>query len=208
MASKKEGAAVQGRPPKKDTGASNQKRDTSNIVTLSPSKGKLGGGDGGAQDPNYRPVVIVKTDGLYDMTIEVQGHLLDKGLYQRAGKIVRPSLIKVKDQYGNEILLPGIETVNVHQLRLAAVRHIDFVKMVKGELKPAKYNLEAGQALLTLSGDDLKFPILRAITNTPLVFDDGRVLHTPGFDEASGIYFDPSGTRFPAIPDSQPRTMR
>jgi hypothetical protein len=41
---------------------------------------------------------------------------------------------------------------------------------------------------------------LAAITTGPVLRPDGTVLDTPGFDQQTGILFDPRGTYFPSIP--------
>jgi putative DNA primase/helicase len=52
--------------------------------------------------------------------------------------------------------------------------------------------------LLDLKGD-LIFPVLTAVTTTPIVFHDGRLLQDVGYDEESGLYFNPLGVEFPPI---------
>ena len=47
----------------------------------------------------------------------------------------------------------------------------------------------------------LRFPPLMGIISTPLILTNGRVIDNPGYDAKTGLYFDPLGTSFPAIPE-------
>jgi putative DNA primase/helicase len=44
-----------------------------------------------------------------------------------------------------------------------------------------------------------RFPILAGVINAPTLRADGSPLETPGFDEATGLIFDPRGVEFPLI---------
>ena len=41
--------------------------------------------------------------------------------------------------------------------------------------------------------------VLNGVTEIPILRDDGSVCAKPGYDERSGLYFDPNGRSFPAI---------
>ena len=45
-------------------------------------------------------------------------------------------------------------------------------------------------------------PVLAGVIGAPTLRRDGSVLDQPGFDEATGLYFDPQGEVFPSIPDN------
>lgn len=46
------------------------------------------------------------------------------------------------------------------------------------------------------------FPVLRAVCEAPTIRQDGTILQTPGYDQATGIYFDPGVASFPTVPDA------
>jgi len=52
--------------------------------------------------------------------------------------------------------------------------------------------------LLEMSGEYTVWP-LHAIINAPTMLPDGLILERPGYDESTGIYFDPCGVDFPAV---------
>ncbi len=45
-----------------------------------------------------------------------------------------------------------------------------------------------------------RFPILTAVINAPTLRPDGSLLATPGYDKATGLFYDPRGVDFPPIP--------
>jgi len=45
-----------------------------------------------------------------------------------------------------------------------------------------------------------RVPVLRAVIEAPTIRPDGSVLEQAGFDEATGLYFDPGDTSFPPVP--------
>jgi hypothetical protein len=149
-----------------------------------------------------RPTVQLSKDRLAEITDEVQGLLFGTGLYQRGGKIVRPGFVQAVDRKGRDILIPGIVTLNAHQLRTHITKHISFHQInvrTKGFVA-ADYSLEYTHALLHL-GDQLIFPLLKAVVTTPVVFADGRVLQRPGYDIGSKLFYEPLGVDFPPVPD-------
>jgi hypothetical protein len=59
-----------------------------------------------------------------------------------------------------------------------------------------------------LMADNTNWPAIRTLHATieaPTLRDDGTILSAPGFDESSGLYFDPSSTEFPEISDNPTR---
>jgi hypothetical protein len=148
------------------------------------------------------PTVQIAKGHLAKTTFQIQDLLIGTGLYQRGGKIVRPGFVKAVDRKGRDILIPGIVILDTHQLRLHISKQINCVSWSAkaNGLVPVDYSLEHTNALLTL-GDHLAFPLLKAVITTPLVFNDGRVLQTPGYDDASKLYYEPLGVDFPKIPE-------
>jgi len=66
------------------------------------------------------------------------------------------------------------------------------------ELTPVDPNPKYARTLL--SRGEWSFPVLRRVITSPTLTADGRILDTPGYDEASGLLLDfPSGM-FPPIP--------
>jgi hypothetical protein len=69
----------------------------------------------------------------------------------------------------------------------------------KGEWVPTDMPLEIADALLSLPGDQLQFPVLRAIVNAPIVLGDGTIHQTIGHNEKTQLYYDPYDAKFPRV---------
>jgi putative DNA primase/helicase len=148
-----------------------------------------------------RPTVELIAGRLGENVGEIHGHLIRTGVYQRSNKVVWPDLIKQKDRDGKTIFVPGICELTVHQLRTHAHNNIDFFKYNKTEKKvvPANLPLDYASALLQY-GKNLELPVLTAVTTCPVLLRDGRTIQTVGYDEPTGLYYDPLGCAFPEIP--------
>jgi putative DNA primase/helicase len=53
-----------------------------------------------------------------------------------------------------------------------------------------------------LNRGEWRVPAIRGIVNVPVIRRDGSILTEPGYDEATGLFFDPVGAVFPEIPAS------
>lgn len=50
-----------------------------------------------------------------------------------------------------------------------------------------------------------KLPALAGTIEAPTLRPDGSILATPGYDEATGLFYDPGSTTFPEVPDQPTR---
>jgi hypothetical protein len=179
-------------------------------------RGSSVNGDAGKEESSReRPFVEVNAAELDRMVAETHAHLLPTGLYQRSGLVSRPSFIKGLDRDGKQTRSPGILIVSADQIHLHAVEHIDYwkwkeVKGDSGKGKKQKTRVRAAcpkevATKLAGLGDRLRFPVLTAVVTAPVLFNDGRVLQTPGYDRKSGLFYNPLGIEFPPIPDAPTR---
>jgi hypothetical protein len=53
-----------------------------------------------------------------------------------------------------------------------------------------------------------KLPSLHAVATAPTLRPDGSIIDRPGYDRATGVYYDPREVEFPAVPRSPTRTWR
>jgi hypothetical protein len=166
--------------------------------------------DAGMADPlDYTakrdgPVIRIEPNQVADTVDQIEHALIqgNRNLYQRGGKIVYPCQIKGMSHNGEETYTPGIDNVSPNRL----FEFADSVAIYE------RYSASTDQwtlcdapralvAVLLERGGDLRLPVLRAIVNTPLVFPDGRILDTPGYDAASGLLYDPQGVEWAAVPE-------
>ena len=123
-------------------------------------------------------------------------------LYQRAGSIVRPAMVRIEVADGRQIEGVRLVMVKKHHLaeRLTAAakwvkfdgRSQDFVPM-DAPLKVAEtYAAREGLwKLRTLAG----------VVNAPTLRADGSILDQHGFDVATGLLFEPGSCVFESVPD-------
>ena len=50
-------------------------------------------------------------------------------------------------------------------------------------------------------GYNLELPVLVGVVNCPQFMVGGRILDQAGYDEGTGIFYDPRGAKFPVIAD-------
>ncbi len=65
----------------------------------------------------------------------------------------------------------------------------------------ADVTVRVSKTLLSSSGDWPTTPVLEGVIEAPTMRSDGSVFQQPGYDSATGLYFDPGTTVFPAIPE-------
>lgn len=74
----------------------------------------------------------------------------------------------------------------------------------KGKLVPTDPDERYARHLLAREGN-WPYRVLRTVTHTPTLRQDGSVLQTPGYDAASQLIYNPGGVSFPVIPDNPTR---
>jgi hypothetical protein len=112
-------------------------------------------------------------------------------LFTRGASIVRvdesveerPLIVKLTDRH-----LIGEMTRAANYFRLTMDRHKAFHR------NPTIPPLDAAKDLLTRPIQELQFPMLIAIAESPFLRPDGTVVSQPGYDEATRTYYKPYGT--------------
>lgn len=124
-------------------------------------------------------------------------------LYARGTSLFRPIRLagsgeakRIRRGQGAAILVPVDETALVEILTTAIEwRKYDGRKDI---WKPIAAPSAVAKTIIARRGD-WPFPQLVAIVTAPTFRDDFSVISEPGFDQASGIYFDPGTTEWPSI---------
>jgi hypothetical protein len=131
----------------------------------------------------------------------------DSDLYQRGGQLVRVTRVmrpptqrrRVRSSGG-----PRIEPLPLPDLRTRITRHCVLVHKKDQNLSPASPSAWLTQGVAAKATPwDLVRP-LESVSETPLLRPDGTILQQPGYDQATGILFEPS-TRFEPISDAVTR---
>jgi hypothetical protein len=66
--------------------------------------------------------------------------------------------------------------------------------------RPTDFPDKAAKMILSKHGSGL--PVLKGFVCCPTIREDGSLLENPGYDEESGLFFNPCGTEFPKIPEA------
>jgi len=125
-------------------------------------------------------------------------------LFDRSGEIVKVAQIWEKNRQNQAVTRPVIKPLNESALRGYLARSADYVRMKKvgGDFQafPDNPPLEVVRDIFTQ--DNLPLPLLRGITEAPIMREDGSVNVTPGYDTVTSLYFAPEhGFNMPEIPD-------
>lgn len=121
-------------------------------------------------------------------------------LYQRGGLLVRPAKSPNTIVNGEEKSVAALTQVNVHHLRELMTCAANWIKFDKREMKWVWVDCPKDRADTYLGRERRwKLPLLVNITNCPMLRPDGTIMDTPGYDEATGMYFEVLKANFPAI---------
>lgn len=94
--------------------------------------------------------------------------------------------------------------IGAAHVRRIVAEHLDLVRIVKEEVKPAKLTRDAAQMIIDAPQLD-SFPALRGISPGPLLRHDGSVATSAGLDPASGYFIDTAGKEWPDFGDPPDR---
>ena len=129
------------------------------------------------------------------------------GLYQRDGKIVYFARTPARRDTGEDTFVLQILERGEHALLCDMAASANFQKFDKRSNKwiAADPPLPIVKALREHALGNFRFPILHGVITAPTMRADGSILSAPGYDEATGLLFDPGGVRFPAITERPTR---
>ncbi len=158
---------------------------------------------------NQLPYIQANNRSLPSITDQAIKALVAKNwppeLFIRSGNIAKIINTKEKDNRGRIYNRPIIKLVNEPILRDHLGRSANYIKVVKkkGELEsiPAIPPRELVQNVLVQ--DNLPLPLLRGITQAPIMRWDGSIFSTPGYDDATSLYYAPEGNfKLAHVPDN------
>lgn len=126
-------------------------------------------------------------------------------LFLRSGELVRLTHVEEKGRNGQQYTRPIIKSINESALRGFLARSAEYVRAKKegGEtvFLPAIPPVELVRDII--SQDDLPLPLLRGITQTPILRYDGSMIVKPGFDSATSLFYSPErGFTMPTVPET------
>lgn len=156
----------------------------------------------GEIDP-LRPTVHIVPGELPRMVDESEAALNEsnQGFYQRGGMLVRPYRDSMPAANGRTTEFIRLGRPSITQIRECLAREANYVKYDarSSDFVRSDCPLDVAASVHAREGQ-WSFPRLRAVITTPILRHDGSVLDKPGYDAATGLLYDPGGTRFPPIP--------
>ena len=176
------------------------------VVTESGATSKRGSRE--AETGGKLPLITIEPGELPRVVDEAEAALVRAGLgvYQRGPFIVRPGVVKVAISDGRSVSGQQIIKLGEHGLMEAMSASARWVKYDarSGDYVRADAPLTVARVYLDRRGR-WNLPVLTGIVNAPTLRWDGSILHQPGYDEETGLIFDPCGADFPAVPASPTR---
>lgn len=182
------------------------------------------GGEPPPPAPGDRPRIMIAAGELPAMIAAAQAALIDNAdagppIFQRGGELVRvgrvpmPTVRQDRRRQAPDAL--AVLPVNSHYLvaRLTACAEwykpdkraaSDPDKRAAGDAGPPALRRSnapklVADSLLSRAGE-WRFPNLAGLVEAPTLRSDGSVLDRPGYDQATGLFFDPGDASFPKIP--------
>jgi hypothetical protein len=150
-----------------------------------------------------RPVVQVSGGRLPWVTDEAEQHLLesDQDFFQRGSLIVRPVEEFIPVTKGRQITGTRLAQVGTHHLRETLSRVADFQKLDRRSSTWFSIDCPRDVAETYLEREGKwKLPVLTRIITAPTLRSDGSVLEEAGYDEVTGLLFEPQGVVYPPVP--------
>lgn len=149
-----------------------------------------------------RPVIRIELENLGDVIDAAEAALIAFGapLYQRGGIIVSPATVVVSAPAKKQNKTYKIVPVNAHrivELMTAAAIWEKFDARKEGWTVTGCPRVVA-ETYLSRPEWDLK--PLRGIVSHPTLREDGSVLDQPGYDDDTGLLYDPQYVQFPPVP--------
>jgi putative DNA primase/helicase len=128
---------------------------------------------------------------------------VEKKLFRRGDRPVSLAIDKALDHTGRIVETQIIVEVGEHALAERLGTAATFQKR-DGRSKKLKRVDPPKDVVKTLieRGYSLKLPLLVGVVNCPQLMVDGRILNQPGYDAATGMFYDPRGVTFLAIAKS------
>lgn len=148
------------------------------------------------------PKIEVKP-GEFHLTVDRAEEALiasDQPLYWRGNRIVKTVAANRPSTDGRRVEVPRIADIQTVHLR-ELMNHC--AAFTKSGGTPMDCPKELAEALA--ARPESRLPPLKAIITAPLMRPDGSLLDVPGYDQHTGLLFDPMGESFPPVPHAPTR---
>lgn len=154
-----------------------------------------------------RPTITIQAGSIHEAVDAVEEVLMARGgLYQRGNQIVFMGEAPVITHDKEEVTAARIFERGEHALAEDITRA---ACLMKWDARASDYVVSDCPSRLVKTFQErtgrFRLPTLTAIINAPTLRPDGSLLSVPGYDKATGLFFDPRGVTFPAVPEKPSR---
>lgn len=148
-----------------------------------------------------RPVIRLVGGELPRVVDEAEAALLaaNCGLYQRCGLVVRPVPCELPAADGRGTVAHRLVAVRPSHIAEVMTASAQFRKFDNRKKVWVAIDAPARIAETFLARERWRLPILAGVITAPTLRADGTILDEPGYDEASGLLFEPGCAGFPPI---------
>ena len=161
------------------------------------------GSNGHDTTPDEKPVIHLVPGGLHE-TVAAAEAVMSRDVYLRGAALVRLGrAVEISREIKREDDQLVIVPVNAEYLCRELTRRASFLSFDKRAKKEAKWRsvdcpMKVATNIMAVAESPHWLP-LKAIAHAPFLRADASICERPGYDAASGIYYQPS-QRFPPIP--------
>lgn len=162
---------------------------------------------------NSQKTIEIKPGYISEMVNQAESIILFEKIeiYQKSGRLVRVVMEATKPKLAYE---PRQQNEKIKRaedaLVIAEVDHVYLTEILSKIALWVRFD-ERSQtykqkdcpekiARTLIARRSWKVPVLTGIIQTPTLRFDGSIFETPGYDEETGLFFDPGQTHFPKIP--------
>lgn len=157
-----------------------------------------------------KPGIMLEGGELPRVVQEAEAALIhaDVSLFQRGSmvvRVVRAPATTMRDVYSRAQGVLMLCEVDCPYLVEVLTANAFWYRRVKEDLVVVDCPERIARTYLSRAGH-WKLRTLLGVIESPTLRPDGSVVSKPGFDEATGLYFDPNSAGFPDIPENATRT--
>jgi RepB DNA-primase from phage plasmid len=150
-----------------------------------------------------RSVIKVWGGVLPAVVDQAEAALIDRDpeIFEFGDELVRPATLPIRIAMDRETAGLRLVTIGINELIERMTKAADFQRFDKRSEEFVSIDCPKPVAATYLERiGERRLRKLTAITTGPVLRPDGTVLDNSGFDQETGILFDPRGAAFPAIP--------
>ena len=154
-------------------------------------------------ETDTRPIIRLATGRLEETVDQAERALIDadRGVYQRANMIVGVGSAPIITADRKRLVTPQILEFGEHRVMELLMAAAAFEKWDAraNDFVPCNVPMAVVKTFEQRKGK-FRLPPLAGIVNGPTMRDDGSLLTVAGYDDATGLLFDPGQDVFPTIP--------